>query len=787
MGVADLLASARLIGFGNSARAVRSALSRSWQDRDVQFRGGQVRGGQFHGTPGTAPRLRTPGTLASAEPAPGGVRLTFSAATARICCLADGGLFVAWDDAEPLPSYALADPGHAPEPQADARLRELADGWAVETDQLAVSVDNRGAIEVSLIEPAPDGERRQLVRRDEPPWWSEPVWVHRATVDPAAAVVGLGGRSGAMDRRERRFRLWNTEPGGSFGADTDPLSITMPMYLVVGDTATHLAFYDVTYDGTVDVRRGSVTARLSDGALRYYVYAGSPASVLDRFTALTGRPALPPKWALGYHQSRWDYRSQEALRAVVDGFVEHHLPLSGLWLDIDHLEERRSFTVDEKRFPDLPGLARDLAAADGHLVTIVDPCVKIAPGTQIYDEARAADLLCRTPRGQLARGVSWPGAVVFPDFTSPDVRAWWGEHYARPLTYGVEGFWHDMNEPSSFTAFGEPTLPRSTRHELEGRGGDHREAHNVYGLLMTRAGYEGLRRLRPDRRPYLISRSGWVGMQRYGGTWSGDIESSWSGLRASLEFTLGLGLSGVPYSGPDIGGFTGYPPAELYTRWFQLAAYLPFFRTHCARTLPPREPWAYGPEVLEAVAGHLRERYRLLPYWYTLAWQAHRTGAPYVRPLFWLDPADRELRAVDDAFLVGDALLVAPVLDEGERTRSVQLPAGRWYDRRDGTAYDGPVTIEVAAPLAEVPVFARAGAVIPVAEGDRIVLEAYLPAPGAPNAAGGILISDAGDGFDEPREERFAVRLDPSGRPELTYDGPDLDLPYDVHWSPGRG
>src|SRR5690606_20452704 len=296
--------------------------------------------------------------------------------------------------------------------------------------------------------------------------------------------------------------------------------------------------------------------------------------------------------------------------------------------------------------------------------------------------------------------------------------------------------------------------------------------------------YDGLRELRPDRRPYLISRSGWVGMQRYGGTWSGDVETSWRGLRASLAFTLGLGLCGVPYSGPDIGGFTGYPSAELYARWFQLGAYLPFFRTHCARGVPAREPWAYGPEVLAAVAPHLRERYRLLPYWYTLAREAHTRGAPYVRPPRGVDPADRDLRAVEDAFLVGDALLVAPVLEEGARTRRVQLPAGRWYDRRDDSAFDGPATVEVAAGLEEIPVFARAGSVIPVADGDRIVLEAYLPTPESPNATGGLLVTDAGDGYAAPREEAFTITVAEAGQPALRYVGPEPALPYEVRWHP---
>ncbi|MFE4645960.1 glycoside hydrolase family 31 protein, partial [Streptomyces sp. NPDC056730] len=217
-------------------------------------------------------------------------------------------------------------------------------------------------------------------------------------------------------------------------------------------------------------------------------------------------------------------------------------------------------------------------------------------------------------------------------------------------------------------------------HRLEGRGGDHREAHNVYGLTMARAGYEGLRRLRPDERPFLFSRSGWAGMQRYGGTWSGDVSTGWPGLRASLSLVLGLGLCGVPYSGPDVGGFDGNPTPELYLRWFQLGAYLPLFRTHAAIDAGRREPWEFGPEVLEHARAALGGRERLRPYFVTLAQLARLTGAPYARPVWWGSPEDRALRDCEDTFLLGDALLVAPVLERGTDRRAVRLPRGRWYD-----------------------------------------------------------------------------------------------------------
>ncbi|WP_269440030.1 glycoside hydrolase family 31 protein, partial [Streptomyces clavuligerus] len=293
---------------------------------------------------------------------------------------------------------------------------------------------------------------------------------------------------------------------------------------------------------------------------------------------------------------------------------------------------------------------------------------------------------------------------------------------------------------------------------LEGRGGDHREAHNVYGLTMARAGYEGLRSLRPEERPFLFSRSGWAGMQRYGGTWSGDVATGWPGLRASLSLVLGLGLCGVPYSGPDIGGFDGNPSPELFVRWFQLGAFLPLFRTHAAIDAGRREPWEFGPQALECARVALAERERLRPYLVTLAHLARLTGAPYVRPVWWGAPDDRPLRDCEDAFLLGDALLVAPVLEPGVERRAVRLPRGRWYDTATERAYDGPATVTLDAPPARIPVLARAGSVIPVRGPDGgLELEVWAPAGG--RRGGGLVVPDAGDGWERAEVERYTVRL----------------------------
>ncbi|MFB6529045.1 TIM-barrel domain-containing protein [Streptomyces sp. NPDC056399] len=773
----ELVRSMKVFGSVRGLRTVRAA----WRQRRTDAWGLPPRG---------AERARVPGPASGAEAAPGGGTVRFARSSLRIRVSSGGTVFWGWDGAEPLPSYALA--GEAPEPDPRASLEPDTDGgWRIVSERVTVAVSRHGAVEIRT----PGGV---MLRRDLPPRWWEPVaraaatgaepgrggrpvagaapsdgsvrWVQRSEVPADARFFGLGGRSAGPRLRDGAYRLWNTDPKGSFGPGDDPLYLTMPVQFVVSDAGTHLAFHDNSWDGRVTLaegeegagsghdRPGTSEVRMGGGPLRCWVVVGTPARVLHGWAALTGAPALPPDWALGAQHARWGFGSEREVRRIVAGYRERGLPLSAVHLDIDHYDGHRVFTVDRERFPDLPGLAKELREQGVRLVSIVDPAVKAEPGNAVYDSGRAAGAFVRDARGDEVHGVVWPGECAYPDFTDPAVREWWGELYEERLGQGFAGVWHDMNEPVSFSPFGDSTLPRSARHHLDGRGGDHREAHNVYGLTMARAGYEGLRRLRPDERPFLFSRSGWAGMQRYGGTWSGDVSTGWPGLRASLALVLGLGLCGVPYSGPDVGGFDGSPTPELFLRWYQLGAWLPLFRTHAAIGAGRREPWEFGPEVLEHAREALAERERLRPYFTTLARLARMTGAPYVRPLWWGTPEDRVLRDCEDAFLLGDALLVAPVLTGGADRRAVRLPRGRWYDTATGQAYEGPGQVLLDAPLSRVPVLARAGAVLAVRGDDGgLALEVWAPAAG--RTGGGLVVRDAGDGWETAEIERYQSRL----------------------------
>ncbi|MER5416663.1 glycoside hydrolase family 31 protein [Streptomyces virginiae] len=754
----DLVRAVKDIGTERGRRAWRSA----WRHRRSDAVGLPRRG---------AERARAPGLLMGTEARPGGGVLRFARSELLVQVMVGGAVFWSWDGAGPTPSYAVV--GEGPEPDPRAVLEpDTGGGRRVVSERVTVAVSRHGALEVRT----PGGT---VLRREAPPRWWEPVdprmgaarWLQRSEVPADARFFGLGGRAAGPRLRDGAYRLWNTDPKGGFGPGVDPLYLTMPVQMVVADAGTHLVFHDNSWDGRVVLREGEEGAgsgadrpgaselRMEGGPLRCWVLVGTPARVLQGWSGLTGAAAVPPEWALGYQHARWGFGSAEEVRRVVAGYASRGLALSAVHLDIDHYDGHRVFTVDAEKFPDLPGLARELGDIGVRLVSIVDPAVKAGDGVHASGlSVGSGGAFVRDARGAEVRGEVWPGECAYPDFTDPAVREWWGGLYEERLKQGFAGFWHDMNEPVSFAPFGDSTLPRSARHALDGAGGDHREGHNVYALGMARAGWEGLVRLRPDERPFLFSRSGWAGMQRYGGTWSGDVESSWEGLRASLALVLGLGLCGVPYSGPDVGGFGGSPSPELYVRWLQLGAYLPLFRTHSAIWAGRREPWEFGPEVAEQAAAVMAERERLRPYFVTLAHLARRTGAPYARPLWWGSPEERQLRDCEDTFLLGDALLVAPVLECGADRRAVRLPRGRWYDTATGAAYEGPGQILLDAPQGRIPVLARAGSVLPVraGSGGGVELEVWAPARG--RTGGGVVIRDPGPGFEPGEVERYTVR-----------------------------
>jgi alpha-glucosidase len=436
----------------------------------------------------------------------------------------------------------------------------------------------------------------------------------------------------------------------------------------------------------------------------------------------------------------------------------------------------RAFTIDPDRFPNMNLFTQELAEMGVRFIAINNPGIKHSRKSNLFLEGRVLDAFCTYPSGKLASAPVWAGSTVFPDFTNPKVRAWWSRQYAYLLDVGVAGFWHDMNEPAVFIIWGDRSLPLVAQHYLEGRGGDHREAHNVYGMLEVEAAFESLRQYRPEQRPFIVSRSGWAGLQRYAWTWTGDTLSSWDTLNQTVATIVGLGLSGIPYSGSDIGGFHGNPLAELYLRWFQMATFVAFYRTHCTRSAEPRAPWTYGEPYLSIMRSFLELRYQLMPYFYTLAWEATQKGYPPVRPLFWCDWQDKSLWDVEDAFCLGDALLVCPIFGEGVRSRTVYLPQGQWYNFWNDAIVKGGQTIELEAPLEQIPLLVRAGSILPMEKDKQLILHLYPPESGESE---GYVYSDAGDGYGESRRDRFRLSRDEKGLELVWKQEGNYDFPYE--------
>ena len=430
--------------------------------------------------------------------------------------------------------------------------------------------------------------------------------------------------------------------------------------------------------------------------------------MLQRYTALTGRTPLPPKWALGFQQSRYTYLPEARVREVAKTLRDKRIPADAIWLDIGFQDANKPFTVDRKAFPDFEGMLGDLRKDGFHTVLITDLHIAKQPGYAPYDSGKAIDAFVKREGADYV-GKVWPGDSVFPDFSRAQVRDWWGGLYTDFVRMGAAGFWNDMNEPSVFDGPGG-TMPDDVVHRLDdGTTRTHAQLHNVYGMLNARATYEGLLKLQPDERPFVLTRAAYAGTQRYAATWTGDNTADWAHLAQGVPNILSLGLSGMALAGDDIGGFIGSPPADLLTRWYQLGAWQPIFRSHAATDTRDHEPWVDGPEHEALRRTAIEQRYRLMPYLYTLAEENARTGAPITRPVWFEFPT---AAGSDRDFLFGRDLFVAPVVTERLDPHVVQLPPGTWYGLRDGKRYTDKVTFDPAPR--DVPVFVRAGAIVPM-------------------------------------------------------------------------
>lgn len=461
---------------------------------------------------------------------------------------------------------------------------------------------------------------------------------------------------------------------------------------------------------------------------------------------------MPPLWSLGYQQSRYSYMNEDELRDIARQFRERAFPCDVLYLDIHYMDSYRVFTWDRERFPDPPRLLADLREQGFHLVTIIDPGVKVDDRYQVYREGRALDLFCQTSTGLEYQNVVWPGLCAFPDFTSSAARAWWGQQHQGLLDDGVAGIWCDMDEPSLFIPR-HSTMPDDVVHPGDGDPKLHAQVHNLYGSLMARATREGLLKLRPDTRPFVISRAGFAGLQRHALQWTGDNSPWWEHLWMSIPQLQNLGLSGIAWAGVDVGGFFGDTTGELLTRWTEFGIFQPFCRNHSGLGTRHQEPWSFGEPYESHIRAMLELRQRLIPYLYTLFEVCHRTGAPILRPLLFEYPMDETTYTIEDQLLLGSALLMAPITQRGSEYRHVYLPEGRWFHFWSGEQVGGPSHILAHAPLGKPAIYVKGNTPIPLwpdmsyvgeRPADPLTLLIF-PTQGRGES---VLYEDAGDSYD---------------------------------------
>jgi alpha-glucosidase len=583
------------------------------------------------------------------------------------------------------------------------------------------------------------------------------------------SFFGLGDKPTELNLRGKRLKNWNTD-AYSFAWNQDPLYRSIPFYISLNDNIAHGIFFDNTFKAQFDfgAEDKTKTSFWADGGELQYYYIHGPhmMDVVKSYHILTGTHPMPPLWALGYHQCRWSYYPEAKVRKITTGFRENKIPCDGIYLDIDYMDGYRCFTWNRKYFPDPKKMISELAAEGFKTVVIIDPGIRVDDNYSVFKEGKANRYFCRRSDDYFMEGHVWPGRCQFPDFTNPDVRTWWGGLFDELVEMGVAGVWNDMNEPA---VFGAGTFPDDVRHQYDGHRGSHRKAHNVYGMQMVRATYEGLRAIMKNKRPFTITRAGYSGVQRYSSVWTGDNVASWEHLKLGNIQCQRLSVSGIPFCGTDIGGFSGEPDGELFTRWIQMGTFSPFMRAHSAGDTKEREPWSFGEPFTAINRKFIELRYRLIPYLYSTFWEHHRYGFPILRPVVMQEQDVLLNHFRQDEFTYGDKILICPVLEPGQTSRNVYLPKGKWYDFWSNEIVDGGQEVPVATPLDIIPIFVKAGSVIPEYPvmqyiGEKEIEEVKLNIYYSDYEVNSFLFEDYGETFayeqDIYLEKKFVVKGD---------------------------
>ncbi|APY00977.1 glycoside hydrolase family 31 protein [Lacinutrix venerupis] len=582
----------------------------------------------------------------------------------------------------------------------------------------------------------------------------------------AESFYGLGDKPVDVNLKGKRFENWATD-SYAFGKNTDPIYKAIPFYTAIQDNKSYGIFFDNTFKTYFDFaheRRNVTSFWAQGGEMNYYfIYGPKMEDVVKNYTDLTGKPhALPPLWALGFHQCKWSYYPEANVKEITKTFRDLQIPCDAIYLDIDYMDGFRCFTWDKKHFPDPKRMVKELEDDGFKTVVIIDPGIKIDLEYDVFKEALDKDYFCKRADGPYMKGKVWPGECYFPDFTKPEVREWWSGLFKELIEeIGVKGVWNDMNEPAVMDVPNK-SFPDDVRHDYDGNPCSHRKAHNIYGTQMARATYHGLKKYAYPKRPFVITRSAYSGAQRYTSTWMGDNVATWEHLSIANNQAQRMAMSGFSFAGSDIGGFAEQPQGELFARWIQLGVFHAFCRVHSSGDHGDQEPWVFGEEITGIVRKFVELRYQLLPYLYTAFWQYISEGTPILKSLVLFDQEDTGTHYRSDEFIYGEQILVCPILEPNAKGRRMYIPRGKWYNFWTDEVVEGGKEFWVDADLDSMPMFIKEGAVIPkypvqqyVGEKDfdEITLDIYYKK----GKETSNLYDDAHDGYDY-KKGRFSLR-----------------------------
>ena len=675
-------------------------------------------------------RFESLGNLESFQSGPNGLTLITTLGKAEVTAYSQGIIrirIVKEDFTEPF-SYAVV---MEPE-KLDVEITETPEKLLLKTDLIQLDISR------SPVRFAFSTREGQLLNVDDPAFgtsWLGTEVITCKTLQPGERFIGLGEKTGNLDRFGSAYTNWNTD-NPRYGPQDDPLYVSIPFYIGLHHEKAYGIFLDNSYKSEFNFGAGTdrfSSFRAEDGEMDYYfIHQPDVKGIIRSYTRLTGRMTMPPRWALGYQQCRWSYYPESKVIDIVENFRSRKIPLDVIYLDIHYMDSYKIFTWHPYRFPNPAGMLSKLKARGVHTTAIVDPGIKVEKGYPAYEDGVKKDMFIKYPDGAFYSAQVWPGWCYFPDFTKPSAREWWGNNFKGLIDAGIDGFWNDMNEIASW---GGGYTPNFIGVDWEGHHSTYRQAKNVYGLQMSRATSEGVRKLMQNRRPFVLTRAGYAGLQRYTALWTGDNQATDEHMMLGTRLLNSLGLSGVSFTAVDVGGFSQDATPELFARWISIGAFSPFIRSHSTINSRQAEPWSFGETVESISRNYISLRYKLLPYIYSAFYESTASGMPLTRSLAIDYTFDENIYKPDfqQEYLFGPALLVAPVISTRDYT-PVYLPEGEWYNLHTDELHPGNSITISYCPIHLLPVFVKAGSIIPMQQqtqftgegsGDTLFLHIY--------------------------------------------------------------